>query len=161
MTKADAPVISAAFTAQGWNKPVSLFTGYAQDGYEGKRTNLLAECAGQFAGYVTIVWESNYPPFHEAGIPEIVDFNVLLKFKRMGVGSALMDEAERRIGERSASAGLGVCIQSDYGAAQALYARRGYVPDGRGAFWKGKYVQYGDQVTIDDDLAIYMTKNLW
>lgn len=101
MTEADAPIISAAFAAQGWTKPVSLYTGYAQDSHAGRRTNLLAESGGQFAGYVTIVWESDYPPFHKAGIPEIVDFNVLLKFRRMGVGSALMDEAERRIDRKS------------------------------------------------------------
>ena len=71
-----------------------------------------------------------------------------------------MDEAERRICRRSAVAGLGVCLHSDYGAAQALYARRGYVPDARGVYYHGRYPGYGEKVQMDDDLTLYMTKKL-
>jgi GNAT superfamily N-acetyltransferase len=160
MTGNDCPIIAEAFTAQGWNKPVSQYLRYWQESLEEKRLILLAEYAGQFAGYLTIVWESEYPPFRQAGIPEIVDFNVLLKFRRMKIGTALMDEAEWRIAFRSAVAGLGVCLHVDYGAAQVLYARRGYVPDGRGIFQKGRYPQYGEQVMLDDDLCLYLTRRL-
>jgi ribosomal protein S18 acetylase RimI-like enzyme len=160
MTGKDCPIIAEAFTAQGWNKPVSQFLRYWQESLEQKRLILLAESAGQFAGYLTIVWESDYPPFRQEGIPEIVDFNVLLKFRRMKIGTALMDEAERRIAFRSTVAGLGVCLHVDYGAAQVLYARRGYVPDGRGMFQKGHYPRYGDQVILDDDLCLYLTRQL-
>jgi hypothetical protein len=41
-----------------------------------------------------------------------------------------------------------------------MYARRGYIPDGRGLFSRGQPVQYGQSVTIDDDLALYFTKKL-
>lgn len=160
MTEADCPVISSAFAAQGWDKPVSQYLRYWQESVESKRVNLLAKCDGQFSGYVTIVWESHYPPFRQAEIPEIVDFNVLLKFRRLHIGSALMDEAERRIALRSPLAGLGVCLHVDYGAAQVLYAKRGYLPDGRGVFCHGHYPQYGEQVTIDDDLALYLTRQV-
>lgn len=160
MTERDAPVIREAFSAQGWKKPTDLFERYCQESREGKRVILLAEWKGEFTGYVTVVWESDYPPFREAGTPEIVDFNVLIKFRRLGIGTFLMEEAERWIEARSVTAGLGVCPQSDYGAAQVLYARRGYVPDGRGIYHQGKYPTYGDSVTIDDDLCIYMTKQL-
>ncbi len=152
--------MAKAFTQQSWDKPVSQYEAYLREGREGKRVNLVAEHQGEFAGYVTIVWASGYPPFLEAGIPEIVDFNVLIKFRRSGIGTKLMDEAERLISIRSPVAGLGVCLHSDYGAAQVLYAKRGYVPDGRGAYSRGKFVMYGDQVVIDDDLAIYLIKRL-
>ena len=136
------------------------YVRYLQESREGKRANLLAEYEGQFAGYVTIVWELDYPPFRQASIPEIVDFNVLIKFRRMKIGTALMDEAERRIALRSPVAGLGVCLHSDYGAAQALYARRGYIPDGRGVYYQGRYPKYGEQVRLDDDLTLFLTKQL-
>jgi hypothetical protein len=78
---------------------------------------------------------SQYPPFHQAGIPEIVDFNVLIQFRRMKIGTALLDDAEKLIAICSPVAGLGVCMHIDYGPAHVLYARRGYVPDGRGIFY--------------------------
>lgn len=160
MVESDCSVIADAFTPQGWDKPVSQYLRYWLESRDGKRVVLLAEHEGEFAGYVTIVWESDYPPFLEAGIPEIVDFNVLVKFRRLKIGTALMDEAERRIVLRSPIAGLGVCMHVGYGPAQRLYARRGYAPDGRGIFNHGDYPDYGVQVKIDDDLGLYLTKQL-
>lgn len=118
---------------------------------------MLADYAGQFAGYTTVVWESDYPPFHQA---EIVDFNVLIRFRRLKIGTALMDEAELRIANRSMVSELSVCLQADYDAAQVLYARRGYLPDGRGVFLNGHYPVHGEQVRIDDDLCLYLTRRL-
>ncbi len=160
LTEADPSVISKAFGDQGWDKPASQYIRYLQESQGERRVNLVAEYKGEFAGYVTIVWESDYPPFLEANIPEIRDFNILIKFRRIGIGTKLMDEAERLISFRSTMAGLGVCLHSDYGAAQVLYARRGYVPDGRGVYYKGRYPVYGEQVKIDNDLTIYLTKQL-
>lgn len=158
--ESDCSVISQAFAVQGWQKPVEQYRRYWQEALEGERVVLVAESGGQFAGYVTIVWRSGYPPFREAGIPEISDFNVLIRFRRQSIGTALMDEAERRIALRSPAAGLGVCLHSDYGAAQALYARRGYVPDARGVYYRGRHPEYGERVTLDDDLVLYMTREL-
>lgn len=160
MRRDDCAVISQAFARQGWNKPTEQYLQYEQEAQKGRRDVLIAECGGEFAGYVTIVWESNYPPFREAGIPEIVDFNVLIKFRRKGIGTALMDAAEWRISHRSPTAGIGVGLTPDYGAAQVLYARRGYVPDGRGAMSHGQYITYGSSITVDDDLTICLTKKL-
>ena len=160
LAESDCQLIADAFAAQGWDKPASQYLRYWQESIENKRVVLIAEYGGQFAGYGTIVWESDYPPFREANIPEIVDFNVLIKFRRLKIGTALMDEAEKRIAVHSALAGLGVCLHTDYGAAQVLYARRGYVPDGRGVFYHGRYPTYWEQVTIDDDLCLYLTRQL-
>ncbi len=143
MVEADCAVIAEAFAAQGWNKPVGKYQGYWRDSLAQRRVVLLAEHEGRFAGYLTIVWESDFPPFREAGVPEIADFNVLIGHRRMRIGTALMDEAERRIAVRSPVAGLGVCLDTDYGPAQVLYVRRGYLPDGRGVFQRGRFPRYG------------------
>ena len=71
-----------------------------------------------------------------------------------------MDEAERKVSERSGVAGIGVGMSPDYGAAQRLYVRRGYVPDGRGLTSKGSPVKPGDEITVDDALVLYLTKTL-
>jgi GNAT superfamily N-acetyltransferase len=156
----DPAPISAAFTAQGWNKPVEQYERYWQESEQGRRAVLVAERDSVFAGYVTILWQSDYQGFKAQGIPEIADFNVLKTFQRQGVGSTLMDEVERRIGERSPIAGLGVGLTPDYGPAQVLYVKRGYVPDGTGIYHNGQLLKHGGLATVDDDLVMYLTKQL-
>ncbi len=156
----DCEVISAAFQRQGWHKPVEQYRSYYVQQQAGQRDVILAELHGEFAGYLTIVWQSGYPPFREAGIPEIVDLNILIRFRRLGISSRLMDEAEWRISARSPFAGLGVGLTADYGAAQQLYVRRGYLPDGRGLFYDQRPCAYRDLVTVDDSLTLQLTRRL-
>jgi len=160
LTAADCGPISDAFTRQGWHKPVEQYQKYYQESLEGKRVVLVAEIGGDFAGYLNVVWESSYAPFRLAGIPEIADFNVLKKYQRRHIGSVLMDAAERLIAARSSTAGIGVGLLPDYGPAQVLYVKRGYIPDGRGILSHGKTVAYGDTVPVDDDLVLYLTRVL-
>ena len=70
-----------------------------------------------------------------------------------------MDEAERSIAQRTPVAGIGVGLSSGYGAAQGMYALRGYVPDGRGATLDGRPVRDGESVPVNG-LLIHMTKRL-
>lgn len=160
MVEEDIVTIVRAFAAQGWDKPAQQYRRYLAECGQGLRVVLLAEHQCEFAGYVTIVWESDYPPFRDANIPEIVDFNVLMKYRRRDIGTALMDEAERRIAARSPNAGIGVGLTPDFGAAQVLYVKRGYVPDGKGAITHGQAIRYGQQIPVDDGFALYQTKRL-
>ena len=156
----DIVPIAEAFAKIGWQKPASQYEDYLSEQGAGKRWVLVATIKGSFAGYLTIVWESSYPPFREAGIPEIVDFNVLPKFQRKGIGTQLMDAAEEKIAARSSIAGIGVGLTRDYGAAHRLYIKRGYIPDGQGIISNEKFCQYGDKVVVDDGLKICFTKQL-
>lgn len=157
---ADAPVIAAAFTALGWHKPLSQYEAYLRQQDAGTRAVLVATMGGTFAGYLTVVWAPEYEPFRDAGIPEAQDLNVLPDFRRVRVASKLMDEAERLIGERSAVAGIGVGMDPSYGNAQRMYVRRGYIPDGLGLTTNHRHVQWGETVTVDDDLVLYFTRRL-
>jgi GNAT superfamily N-acetyltransferase len=156
----DVQPIASAFAAIGWNKPASQYERYLAEQLRGERLVLVAFLHEAFAGYLTIAWQSGYAPFREAGIPEIVDFNVVPQLRRRGIGSRLMDEAEQRVAERSAVIGIGVGMDSDYGAAQRLYVRRGYIPDGRGLSSNGRHVRWGEAVTVDDGLNLHLTKDL-
>lgn len=158
--KEDPPLIEAAFANQGWNKPAEQFAGYFQMQESGERDILIAEASGQFCGYLTIVWKSGYPLFREEGIPEIVDFNVLEAYRRQGIGTILMDEAEARISPKSDRAGIGVGLTADYGAAQVLYVTRGYVPDGRGISFDNTPVIPGNSYEIQDDPVLHLWKRL-
>ena len=157
---ADCEIISDAFKEQGWNKPVSQYEEYLRYQEQGLRDIIVAELEHCFAGYLTIVWESDFHLFRRQSIPEIVDFNVLKKYHRQGIGTCLMDEAERRIAKVSNYAGLGVGVTKDYGAAQILYINRGYKPDGNGLVKGNRFLEYGEEVTVDDDLVLHLLKEL-
>jgi GNAT superfamily N-acetyltransferase len=154
----DPPVFEAAFDAIGWHKPAAQYQRYLDEQTADQRPVLVARVDGEFAGYVTVVWEPTYPAFRAAEIPEIQDFNVLPKFRRRGIGSALMDAAEALIATRSKVVGIGVGLYPDYGPAQRLYVLRGYVPDGLGIASETVQVHAGQVVRVDDDLALYFTR---
>ena len=160
LNEADATAFEEAFAEMGWNKPASRFERYFREQEAGRRTVLVAEWEGSVAGYVTILWESGDPVFRSRGIPEISDFNVLLKCRRRGIGSALMDAAESIVAGKSAVVGLGVGLHPGYGSAQRLYVRRGYVPDGAGVVVDGDAVPEGATVRLDDSPVLRMTKEL-
>ena len=156
----DVEQIARAFQAIKWDKPVSQYQRYLVEQEEGRRIILVAFIDKVFAGYLTIVWKSEYPPFQAENIPEIQDFNVLPPYRRRGVGSKLMDEAEQIIASRTLLAGIGVGMTADYGVAQRLYVLRGYVPDGKGLFWRNSPIEYGEQVTVEDNLTLHLIKRL-
>ncbi|MFC5451899.1 GNAT family N-acetyltransferase [Paenibacillus aestuarii] len=158
MQENDPAKVSEAFLAQGWNKPAEQYVRYVEEQKLGRHVTLVAEAEGDFAGYVNIIWEPDYPLFKEQGIPEIQDFNVLIRYRRQGIGTLLMDRAEELIRQRSAQAGIRVGLFSDYGPAQAMYVKRGYIPDGRGIYQNGEYMKYGQQVVVDDDLILALVK---
>lgn len=158
--KSDCPTISQAFQRQGWEKPISQYDRYVALQERGERDVIIAEWDEEFAGYLTIRWKSDYVSFRNQDIPEIVDFNVLKKFQRHGIGTCLMDEAEERIKKKSGFAGIGFGVYKDYGPAQILYINRGYIPDGNGLIKNSIPLKHGDTVTVDDSLVFFLTKKL-
>lgn len=156
----DISEIAGAFQQLGWRKLASQYERYLMEQSLGLRHVLVAFVKGEFAGYLTVCWHSLYKPFRKENIPEIVDFNILPKFRRQGIGTQLMDIAENKIAKVNPIAGIGVGMDPDYGAAQRLYVLRSYVPDGRGLHYRNHYVKYGEQLRVDDELALYLTKEL-
>ena len=160
LEQSDIQEITTAFETLGWDKPAAQYERYYREQGIKVRHVYVAFTEEAFAGYLTICWASSYGPFREEDIPEIVDFNVLPKYRRQGIGTQLMDKAENQIARVSPVAGIGVGMDPDYGAAQRLYVLRGYVPDGRGLHYRGHHPAYGEKITMGDDLALYLTKKL-
>jgi GNAT superfamily N-acetyltransferase len=160
LTPSDPAVIEAAFAGIGWTKPAEKYEHYLAEQEADRRRVFVAEAGGDFAGYVTLNWHPAYPPFRKGGLPEIQDLNVLPRFRRRGLGTALLRAAENAARERSDRVGIGVGLVPDYGAAQRLYVRLGYLPDGRGIAYAGRTVEYQDRIVADDDLVLYFTKRL-
>lgn len=150
MAISDCQTIAEAFLRQGWSKPPEQYQNYLIEQNSGEREVLIAEIESECAGNVTVLCRSQHPPFRERNIPEINDFNVLIKFRNRGVGAALLDAAKKLIAEKCEFVGLGG-LTADYGAAQRLYVKRGYIPDGQGTSRSRKILKYGDKLTVDDD----------
>lgn len=157
---ADVPVITAEEIAQGWNATADKYEMRLRHQKEMNSTALAAEYRGQVAGYVNVYPNSPWGAFAGRGLPEIVDFGVLEKYRRHGIGSKLMDVAEEIASKYSDIVYLGVGLHSGYGSAQRMYVKRGYIPDGSGV-WYGRGVcePYGE-CRNDDDLNLYLSKDL-
>lgn len=140
-TLKELPKVAEAFAPPPYNKPLSLFEEYFEEQQKEAREIYLALLDGKVIGYATIVWESPYPPFSEARIPEVKDLNVLVEHRCRGCGTDLIKHLEKRALVRGYKViGIGVGVTLDYGAAQSLYRSLGYVPDGRGIYpdeWGG------------------------
>ena len=158
-TSDDATWLQSSFdTLMGWTKPPAYFEGICQLQEQDEQVLLIAMQDSQYAGHLKIVWQPDYPYYREHNIPEIQDLNVRPDARRQGIATQLLDEAEKRIQTRSHQVGIGFGLYVDYGAAQRLYIKRGYIPDGRGVFYHDKPVVPGSSVPIDDDLVLHLVK---
>lgn len=164
LIKEDIVAISEAFNQIGWNKPASIFEAYLKEQEAGERLVWVAHFKGEFAGYITLKWQSQYPSFKDQNIPEIMDLNVLPSFRKMGIGSLLLDCAEKEALTKSQIIGIGVGLYAGedggYGAAQRLYIKRGYIPDGKGVTYNYEPTIPGNSYPLDDELVLWFTKKL-
>lgn len=156
----DFNVISGEFAAIGWNKPISLFERYYVEQVNGLRFCYVAFVENNFAGYITLLKKSKYIHFMGNNIPEISDLNVLPKFRNKGMGTSLISECENITKEFSNTIGLGVGLTTDYSDAMRLYLKLGYRFDGKGLAYCGKALQYGTSTIVDDELNLYLQKDL-
>jgi GNAT superfamily N-acetyltransferase len=134
---------------------------YLADHAEPEGASLVAAHGHDVIGYVAIAWESNYAGFRSRGIPLVHQIAVAGPHRRRGVAMLLMDAAEQLARDRGiATLGITVGLFDEYGPAQRLYGRRGYIPDGRGACRGQQPLRKGMHVTVDDDLIVWLTKDL-
>ncbi len=129
-----------------------------KDQAEGRAVALVAEYKGNVAGYINVYPSSTWGAFAGQGYPEIVDFGVLEKYRKRGIGTKLMDTAEKIAAEYADTVYLGVGLHSGYGSAQRMYVKRGYVPDGTGVWYKDVVCEPYGGCCNDDDLVLYMAK---
>ena len=154
MTEKDIQVIVKEEIAQGWElSSPKKYLKRLNDMAEKKSIALVAEYGGNVAGYINVYFLEN--------IPEIVDFGVLRKYQRRGIGTKLMDVAEDIALKKADSVFLFVGLHSGYGSAQRMYIKRGYVPDGKGVYYGNEPCVPYESYVNDDNLLLKlsMTKN--
>ena len=160
MEQGDAQPITDGEIAQSWDADVSKYEMRLKDQAEGRAIALVAEVDGMPVGYINIYPDAKYGAFGGRGLPEIVDFGVLERYRRRGIGGRLMDVAERIAGGYADTVYLGVGLHSGYGSAQRMYVKRGYVPDGTGVWYQDKICGPYAPCANDDDLVLYLSKKL-
>ncbi|HIF0233139.1 TPA: GNAT family N-acetyltransferase [Legionella pneumophila] len=160
----DIPQLVEAFQKANWPKPASLFARYVQEQHRAERRTWLAYQDQHCLGYVTLAWVSQYAPFAQQNIPEIMDLNVLTAYRRQGIGRALLHVAEEAAKSRGKKVGIGVGLyggpDGGYGPAQRLYIQAGYIPDGLGVTYAYRPIIPRAMVCLDDELVFWLTKEL-
>lgn len=154
-----APIVAAEI-AQGWHATPEKLQERLAHAEIGRSVNFVALWDDIPVGYVSVYDGAIHGPYAGCGYPEIVDFNVLELYRRRGIGSALLDVCEAFAAETSDIVTLGVGLHCGYGAAQRLYVKRGFIPDGSGVWSERIVAEPYTMVENGDGLVLYMAKQL-
>lgn len=160
MVKSDIKSFVHSFAEQGWNKTQEQFDEYYTQQENKEKKVIVAELNGYVSGYVTLLSNAQTGPFADKGIPEIVDFNVLIKYQKRGIGNKILDITEKLAKAESDYVSLAVGLHSGYGSAQRMYVKRGYIPDGTGVWYYGRQLEPYVNCINDDELTLYFLKPL-
>ena len=133
-----------------------------QDGHIKSRmcTGLIAFCQGQMAGYVYLYYQCKWGGLGNQGYPGIVDLFVPERFRQRGIGGRLMDIAEQIASNYSDRVYLDVGLNSTFGSAHRLYAKRGYIPDGKGCYYEEMVCGVDAECVNSDELTLCLIKNI-
>ena len=148
IVKEDPEQISASFDQIGWNRPAAQYETYLKEQERGDVHVFVATVDGLFAGYVTVKWEPEYPPFAEAGIPEIQDLNVLPQHRRRGIGTALMTHARRWAWDQGLQEILAETTTKNY-PALCFYQKLGF-----------QFCGFNDHYYTNQDIALFFVQVL-
>ena len=160
MEKEDAQVLYDTYASYGWHPRMETYTQYYLEQCRNERIVFIAEYRGAVAGICTLVLRPAEGPWAGCGIPEIQDLCVFFHVHRRGIGTRLMDAAEREAAKYARQVYLAVGVHSGYGPAQRMYVKRGYNFDGSGVWYKGKQLEQYAPCVNDDDLLLFMSKEL-
>jgi GNAT superfamily N-acetyltransferase len=128
---------------------------------EGRRDVIIVSYDGVDAAYGMINWQPQYALYRRFDIPEIQDLNTIPEYRRRGIAQAMITYFEDMARTRGCeTVGIAVGLHAGFGAAQRIYMRMGYVPDGYGVTYDRVTVSMGEFRPIDDNLCLMMTKDL-
>ena len=128
---------------------------------EGQREIFLILFQNEVAGYVIFNRAPRYSLYKRLNIPEIQDLNTVPAFRQRGLATQLIRYCEDMArSEGFEQIGISVGLHKSFGAAQRLYCKLGYLPDGYGVTYDREAVQAGELRPIDDLLCLMMVKDL-
>lgn len=153
--------ITFQFTWTSFEQNIKKWNQYYKEQQDNIRFVCVVEKANKLIGYGSLLYISKYSYFSDHKISEINDIWILQDERKKGLGAMLIKYLEDIARAKFyTQIGLGVGLYSDYGAAQRLYCKLGYLPDGNGITYKNIAVVPGKKYTIDDDLVLWLIKSL-
>lgn len=135
--------------------------GYFEALFEKECVILIAERENKVVGFGVLNFEPKYSLYKRLNIPEIQDLNVIPEMRQQGIATALIKEFEQ-IAKNSGAEhiGISVALTKEFGPAQRLYTKHGYIPDGNGVTFDRQPIQAHQPYVVDDDLCLMMVKEL-
>ncbi|MEK5237082.1 GNAT family N-acetyltransferase [Paenibacillus sp. FSL L8-0470] len=158
MTQEDIEMIYEGLFDHDISKPLEYIKSCWEENRSKERVTLLVFLESKLAGWGHVVLHPQYPYFREHGIPEIQNFDIIPPLRKLGIGSLLIEALEKEAFMQSDTIGIGFGLYADYGTAQRMYIKRGFVPDGRGIMYNDMPVVPGSQICVDDDLTLFLIK---
>jgi len=117
--------------------------------------------AERIIAFGVLNFEPKYSVYQRLGIPEIQDLNVHPEYRQQGIATAMIEAFEQMTRDQGIEMiGISVGLTKDYGPAQRLYFKLGYMPDGNGVTYDREFVAHGQSKPVDDDLCLMMLKYL-
>lgn len=160
-TEQDIPSLNRIAADMGASHEQGYFERCLQEQAAGNRILFLGIDNGVVAGYVQLIWSPHYPPFKRLGIPEIQDLNIIPDLRQRGLGGLMVDHCEKTArAEGKTDIGISVGLYPRFGAAQRLYVKKGYIPDGAGIAYDNASVTAGEMRVVDDLLTLKLLKEL-
>ena len=160
MVPADAKIFYDMYLSYNWHPQLETYENYYKEQEAGERIVFIPEYEGKVAGICTLVLKPSEGPLAGKGWPEIVDFGVFFHLHKRGIGNKILDVVEAEAAKYADHVFLAVGLHSGYGAAQRIYVKRGYVPDGSGVWYQGKQLDQYAPCVNDDDLLLFLAKEV-
>jgi GNAT superfamily N-acetyltransferase len=141
---------------QKWNKKDHIFDQFLDAVYL-----TMDHCEIYYVedkGFCVLNHKPKYKLYKRLGIAEIQDVFVLPDHRGKGVATTLIKHCETIC--NNDVIGISVPVSPEFGAAQRLYAKLNYVPDGNGMTYDREPVQSGGMVRADENLCLMLVKDL-
>lgn len=141
---------------QKWNKIDALFDSHLDPVYK-----TLDHCDVFYVedkGYAVLNNAPKYALYQRLNIPEIQDVFVLPEFRGQRLAKALIQYCESQV--KGEMVGISVPVSPQFGIAQRLYNKMGYIPDGNGVTYDREPCVHNSSVKLDNDLCLMMIKDL-
>lgn len=135
--------------------------GYFENCFDKDCMILIAAQDQKDVGFGILNFDPKYSLYQKLNIPEIQDLNVIPERRQQGIATQLMEAFEAiALDQGVDQIGISVGLTKDYGPAQRLYFKLGYMPDGNGISYDREGITYGQTYVADDDLCLMMVKDL-
>lgn len=158
---ADFARLDYIVAGMGSSKTTGYFSRQLSYQEQGKREVFISTIDGADVAYCILNWDPKYTFFRKMGIPEVQDLNVLPHFRRLGVATTMIEYCEGLARDKGIDMmGIGVSVSANFGPAQRLYTKMGYVPDGYGVTYDRQNTCSGEIRPIDDQLCLMMVREL-